>query len=141
MAEHKVFEASEKKRKKALKDGKTFKVPYFYQILYFSSLILISYAFISAKFTTQVDNIKQCVINPFNMIESCLEFYGKSLILFCFAPMSLSLIIVLGVMCYSNRQCFLAWSLAKIDLNKANAISGFTNLFASLKDCFLIFIK
>lgn len=141
MTEHKGFEASEKKKKKAIKDGKSLKVPYLYQVLYFSSLILTTYIFIKNNFTDQSENIKQCVINPFNMIESCLEFYGRSLMLFCFAPMALSLVFVLAIMFYHNRECIFVWSLAKFDFKKVNAVSGIINLFSSLKDSFIIFIK
>ena len=54
MAEYKGFDASEKKKKKALEEGNTFKVPYFNQILYFSFLILSTYICITINYESNV---------------------------------------------------------------------------------------
>ncbi len=141
MAEYKGFDASEKKKKKALEEGNTFKVPYFNQILYFSFLILSTYICITINYESKKNKIKQCVINPFNMLQSCIEVYSESLVLFCFLPMIISLILTLSVMGYNNRKNFFIWSLAKIDLKKVNPINGFKNFFGSFKDIWITCIK
>ena len=141
MAEYKGFDASEQKKRKALKEGNVFKVPYFNQTLYFSLLILSSYVCIRVNYENKINQIKQCVINPFNMLESCTRLYSESLVLFCFLPMIISLVLTLAIIGYNNRKNFIIWSLAKINLKKVNPVSGFKNFFSSFKDVWITCIK
>lgn len=141
MAEYKGFDASDKKKRKALQEGNVLRVPYFYQIVYFSLLILTSYISIAVNFENKAASLKQCVINPFNMLQSCVELYVESFIVFCFIPMIVSLILLVAIIGYINRKNFLIFSLAKFNLKKVNPASGFINFFSSFKDIWLMGVK
>ncbi|MGI6681189.1 MAG: EscU/YscU/HrcU family type III secretion system export apparatus switch protein [Bdellovibrionota bacterium] len=141
MAEYKGFDASEKKKRKALEEGNVLKVPYFNQILYFSLLILTTYISISSNFNKKINGIKQCVINPFNMIQSCVGLYTESLFIFCFIPMLISLLLVIAIIGFNNRKNLLVWSLARPNFKKVNPVSGLVNFFGSFKDIWLTILK
>lgn len=141
MAEHKGFDASEKKKRKAISEGNVLKVPFFYQIMYFSFLILSTYACCNINFDKKINEIKQCIVNPFNMLQSCVESYLESFVLFCFLPILVSLLLVVAVIGFNNRKNFFILSLAKFDFKKVNPVSGVLNFFGSFRDIWLLCIK